>query len=192
MSRPSTLSDEEIVARAKAVFVERGYAARTKQIAAAVGLTWGAIAQRFGGKRSLFTRAMAKPVHLSDQTDCEQKGWADLPGLLERLRDHLWECWPLRLQVRLAAQASNEEPDAMEQKLAEVLEAHARRGSVRTDISPSALAQMVLALITGDVAQRFVPRERTLTESPALIDSMVRLLSPQLNLHMERAASAIG
>jgi hypothetical protein len=54
---------------------------------------------------------------------------------------------------------------------------HARRGSVRSDVSPSALAQMVLPLVTGDVAQRFVARERTLTESPAFIDAMIRLLS---------------
>ena len=177
MARPPTLSDEEIAARARAVFVERGFGARTKQIAAAVGLTWGAIALRFGSKRSLFTRVMAEPVYPSGRADCERKGWADLPSLLDRLRDHLWECWPLRLQVRLAAQASNEEPDALEQELAEVLEAHARRGSVRSDISPRALAQMVLALVTGDVAQRFVARERTLTKSPALIDTMVRLLA---------------
>jgi AcrR family transcriptional regulator len=179
MARPQTLSDEEIAARARVVFVERGFGARTKQIAAAVGLTWGAIALRFGSKRSLFTRVMAEPVHPSGHADCEQKGWADLPGLLERLRDHLVECWPLRLQVRLAAPAANpcEEPDALVQKLATVLEAHVRRGAVRSDISPTALAQIVLALVTGDVAQRFVARERTLTKSPALIDTMVRLLA---------------
>jgi AcrR family transcriptional regulator len=194
MARPPTLSDEEIVARARAIFVERGFGARTKQIAAAVGLTWGAIALRFGSKRSLFTRAMAGPVQLSDQADCEQKGWADLTGLLERLRDHLGECWPLRLQVRLAAPAANpcEEPDATVQKLAALLEAHARRGAVRSDINSRVLAQIVLALVTGDVAQRFVAREQTLTQSPAFIHAMVRLLSPQLNLHKERAASAIS
>jgi hypothetical protein len=56
-----------------------------------------------------------------------------------------------------------------------VLVAHARHSSAR--FSPSALAQMVLPLVTGDVAQRFVARERTLTESPAFIDAMIRLLS---------------
>jgi len=46
-----------------------------------------------------------------------------------------------------------------------------------SDISPRALAQMVLASVTGDVAQRFVAREWTLTKSPALIHTMARLLS---------------
>jgi AcrR family transcriptional regulator len=180
MARLPTLSDEEIAARTRAVFVECGFGGRTKQIAAAVGLTWGAIALRFGSKRTLFTRVMAEPVHPSGHADCERKDWADLPSLLEWLSDNLWGCWPLRLQVRLAATAANpcEERVAPEQKqLAEVLEGHARRGSVRSDISPRALAQMVLALVTGDVAQRFVERERTLTKSPASIATMVRLLS---------------
>ena len=91
----------------------------------------------------------------------------------------MWEWWPLRLQVRLAAPAAghDEDPDALVPRLAAALEAHVRRGAVRSDISPSALAQMVLALVIGDVAQRFVARERTLTEDPSVHRRMVRLLS---------------
>jgi AcrR family transcriptional regulator len=61
MARRPFLSDEEILTRARSVFVERGYAASTRQIVAAVGLTWGAIAVRFGSNRGLFTHAMAGP-----------------------------------------------------------------------------------------------------------------------------------
>ena len=89
-----------------------------------------------------------------------------------------------------AVAGPGEEPDALAPRLAAALEAHVRRGSVRSDISPSALAQMVLALVTGDVAQRFVARERTLTQDPAFIDAMVRLLSR--SAHEERTARAIG
>lgn len=192
MSRTPTLSDEEIAARARPVFVERGFSARTKQIADAVGLSWGAIALRFGSKRSLFTLAMAGPLQQPVHADCAQQGGADLPGLLQRLRAHLWECWPLRLQVRLAAPTAGpgEEADALVPKLAAALEVHALRGTVRSDIGASALAQMVLALVTGDVAQRFVARERTLTQDPAFIDAMVHLLSGAS--HGERAARTIG
>jgi len=164
LARPRILSDEEILARARSVFVERGYAARTKQISAAVGLTWGAIALRFGSKRALFAQAMAGPVRGPAELACEQEGRADLPGLLERLRTHLWQRWPLRLQVRLAATAAgpDDEPEGLVHRLAAALEA---------------LARVVLALLTGDVAQRFVARERTLTADPAFIDGVVRLLS---------------
>lgn len=178
MARRSNLTDVEIVTRARSVFVDRGYAARTKQIAAAVGLTWGAIAPRFGGKRALFTQAMAGPMRRPDEPACELESRADLPGLLERLRTHLWEQWPLRLQVRLAATAAGtDEPEGLMHRLAAALEMHARNGSIRSDMSAEALARVVLALLTGDVAQRFVARERTLTADPAFIDRVVRLLS---------------
>jgi AcrR family transcriptional regulator len=179
LARPRILSDEEILARARSVFVERGYAARTKQISAAVGLTWGAIALRFGSKRALFAQAMAGPVRGPAELACEQEGRADLPGLLERLRTHLWQRWPLRLQVRLAATAAgpDDEPEGLVHRLAAALEALARKGLIRCDVSAEALARVVLALLTGDVAQRFVARERTLTADPAFIDGVVRLLS---------------
>jgi AcrR family transcriptional regulator len=61
MTRRPTLTDDEILRRARAVFVERGYGARTRQIAAAVGLTWGAIVLRFRDKRQLFLQATARP-----------------------------------------------------------------------------------------------------------------------------------
>ena len=179
MVRRSNLSDEEILARARSVFVEHGYAARTKQIAAAVGLTWGAITLRFGSKRALFTQAMTGLAHGPAEPACEQEARANLPGLLERLRNHLWQRWPLRLQVRLATTASgpDDEPEGLVHRLTAALEAHARNGSIRCDLSAEALARVVLALLTGDVAQRFVAREQTLTADPALIDGLLCLLS---------------
>jgi AcrR family transcriptional regulator len=177
MARRPFLSDEEILSRARRVFVERGYAASTRQIVAAVGLTWGAIALRFGSKRGLFTQAMAGPL---EPAAWEHEGQADLPGLLERLRSHLWEQWPLRLQYRLAATAAGrpgDEPDGLAARLAAALHAHARHGSLRSDMSVEALARVVLALLTGDVAQRFVERERTLKADPAFIGGVIRLLA---------------
>lgn len=179
MARRPVLTDEEILARARPVFVERGYGARTKQIAPAVGLTWGAIARRFGDKRTLFTRAMAGPVCGPGDLEREHAGGADLSGLLERLRCRLWERWLLRLQYRLATATVEQghEPDELLDWLAVALEAQARRGLLRRDVSARALAQLVLALLIGDAAQRFVARDAALTTDPAFIDGVVRLLS---------------
>jgi len=181
VARRGVLTDEEVLARARLVFVERGYAARTKQIAAAVGLTWGAIALRFGSKRALFTQAMGGPVCSPGDLNREQAGGEDLPGLLEELRSRLWERWPLRLQYCLATATAtadqDHEPDALLDWLATALQAQARRGSLRSDMSAKALAEVVLALLIGDVAQRFVGHERTLTSAPTFIDGIVRLLS---------------
>jgi len=181
MARRPMLTDEEVLARARAVFVEQGYgAARTKQIAVAVGLTWAAIALRFGDKRTLFKHAMEGPLCSSGEIECEHAGAADLAGLLRRVRTRLWERWPLHLQYCLATPATEQthEPDALMDGLATALEAHARRGGpLRSDISAKALAQFVLALLIGDVAQRFAARESTLAADPAFIDGVVRLLS---------------
>jgi hypothetical protein len=48
MAGHPVLSGKEVLARSRSAFVERGYAARTRQIAPAVGLICGAIARRFG------------------------------------------------------------------------------------------------------------------------------------------------
>jgi AcrR family transcriptional regulator len=183
MNRRSGLTNDEIVARARAVFVERGYAVRTQQIAAAVGLTWGAIALRFGTKQALFTQAMAQPAQGAEPAGCDQADAADeaeLPELLERLRRHLWVRWPQRLQWRVAAAgaAGDGEEPRLARRVAQALQAQAERGTVRTDIGAEPLAGVVLALLTGDVAQRFVAHERTLPADTTLIDGLVRLLSP--------------
>jgi AcrR family transcriptional regulator len=179
MTRRPTLTDDEILRRARSVFVERGYAARTRQIAAAVGLTWGAIALRFNDKRELFRRAMARPNAKSCELELEQAGAADLPGLLERVRSYLWEQWPRRLQYRLAMPSTDQdrEPDRLVEGLAGALETHARGGAVRSDMSGHALAQIVLALLVGDVAQRFVAHETTLTSDRTFIEGVMFLLS---------------
>lgn len=184
MPRRSQLTDDEIVARARPVFIERGFAARTQQIAAAVGLTWGAIALRFGTKRALFERTLAAPVHGDEEGDCPQAGGgdkadaADLPGQLERLRAHLGERWPQRLQFRLASSTADtrDETQWIAQRVAARLQAHARRGAIRNDIGTDALAQLLIALLTGDVAQRFAAREPAQASDPAFMDGVLRLL----------------
>lgn len=175
MARHPRLNDEEILARARPVFVERGYAARTQQIAAAVGLTWGAIALRFGSKRSLFVRAMAGP----DEAQCRQRLPADLPGQLLRLWHHLSECWPRRLQQRLAGTQAGaaDHDDELLRTLAAALTAHAQAGSVRDDVDPEAMARVVLACVAGDVSLRFVAGEPAPEGDRAALDGLSLLLS---------------
>jgi AcrR family transcriptional regulator len=179
MARRPTLSDDEILRRARSVFAEQGYSARTRQISAAVGLTWGAIALRFRDKRELFTRAMAGPHPECCELELGNTSDADLPGLLERLMSHLRELWPLRLQYRLAMPLADQdsEPDGLVEGLARALEAHARGGAVRSDMSGHALAQIVLALLVGGVAQRFVTRETPLTDDRTFIERVMLVVS---------------
>jgi len=185
MNRRPIFTDEEILDRARSVFLERGYAARTKQIASAVGLTWGAIALRFGNKQSLFQRAMVGPDRGTGEPGCRQaRGGTDLESLLARVRTLLWERWPLRLQYRLGTMTAgpDDELEGFVHGLAAELRPHARDGTLRSDLGIEMLARLAVALLTGDVAQRFITRERTLAADPALIDGVVRLLSPNEGL----------
>ena len=177
MARNPVLGDEEILRRARAVFVEWGHGARTKQIAAAVGLTWGAIALRFGSKGQLFREAMAGPLLDPAGIACEAAAGADLPNLIEQLRCQVWERWPQRLHYRLATRAPDPEgaPERQLDWLAATLAAHARCGAVRCDVPTKALAQLVLALLVGDVAQRFINREPAADR--AFVDGVLRLLA---------------
>jgi len=189
--RRGAVSNEEVLAQARALFVERGYAVPTQQIAAAVGLTWGAIALRFASKRALFDAAMAAPALEPGDAACEQAG---LPELLQRLRAHLVERWPRQLQRRLAAPAASAADDAqgLLPRLAAAFEAQARRGAIRSDMSPSALARVVLALVTGDVALRFVARQPAGAADPAFIDDLLRLLAHGVNAVGERGPDHAG
>ena len=109
---------------------------------------------------------------------------ADLEGLLARVRALLWERWPLRLQYRLATLTADrdDELEGLVNGLAAQLQPHARDGTLRSDLGIEMLARLAVALLTGDVAQRFITRERTLAADPALIDGVVRLLSPNEGL----------
>jgi len=179
VNRRPVFTDQEILDRSRSVFLERGYTARTRQLASAVGLTWGAIALRFGNKRSLFLRAMAGPERGTDEPGCGQGVRTDLEGLLAGVRLDLWERWPLRLHHRLATMTAgrDEELDSLVQGLASSLHRHARDGTLRSDLGVEMLARLAIALLTGDMAQRFVARERNFAVDPVLIRGVVRLLS---------------
>lgn len=104
MGRPSLLTDQQIMARARPVFLDRRSGVSTTQIAKAVGLTWGAIAVRFGSKEALFRRP-TDPQANAPKPEWTVESAAELPELLAGLRTHLSELWPLHLQARLAATA---------------------------------------------------------------------------------------
>lgn len=58
MARPTTITNEQILDAARAVFTERGLAATTAEIAARAGCSEGSIFRRFPTKQDLFLEAM--------------------------------------------------------------------------------------------------------------------------------------
>lgn len=175
MARIATLSDAEILHRARMVFARRGYAARTREVSAAVGLTWGAIIRRFHDKRSLFDKAMAPSPAAVQHHGC-------LQSLLEQLYEQLCCQWPLQLHRRLAALADDDSRTGLSTVLASALSELAEQGKqVRTDLSPAVLAGLVLNLMTGDIAQRVVDGHIEVSPDPLLVERVVRLLCPCAN-----------
>ena len=59
MTRPKTITDEELLAVARTVFRAQGHTASTRSIARAAGVSEGILYQRFGNKEELFFAAMA-------------------------------------------------------------------------------------------------------------------------------------
>lgn len=62
MGRKKTISDAELLEAARAVFVEKGIGASTKEIAKRAGISEGVIFQRFQTKEDLFFAAMIPPT----------------------------------------------------------------------------------------------------------------------------------
>jgi AcrR family transcriptional regulator len=61
MGRNKSISDDDLLAAARRVFVEHGYAASTREIARRAGVSEGLIFQRFKTKEDLFFAAMIPP-----------------------------------------------------------------------------------------------------------------------------------
>ncbi|WP_373048569.1 TetR/AcrR family transcriptional regulator [Vulgatibacter sp.] len=58
MARPSTITNEQILEAARAIFLEKGFAASTAAIARRAGVSEGSIFKRFATKEELFLAAM--------------------------------------------------------------------------------------------------------------------------------------
>ncbi len=72
MSRPQTRTDDEILAAARTIYLERGPTAPMSAIAAAVGLSQPALSHRFGSRDALLVRALVP---------------TSVPGWLQRLAE---------------------------------------------------------------------------------------------------------
>src|SRR5690242_5327599 len=61
MGRPQTISNDEMLAAARAVFLKHGVSGSTREIAERAGISEAALFKRFSTKAQLFLAAMAPP-----------------------------------------------------------------------------------------------------------------------------------
>ncbi|SMB95657.1 TetR/AcrR family transcriptional regulator [Deinococcus hopiensis] len=89
MARPRTISDTQILAAAREVFLEQGFSATTAEIARRAGISEGTLFKRFPTKEDLFAEA----IGLSDFTSWREElsglaGQGDVRRNLERAALH--------------------------------------------------------------------------------------------------------
>jgi len=103
MTRPKTITDEEILAVARSAFRARGHAVTTREIAENAGISEGILYQRFGSKDDLFFASMAPSA-----PDVEELLGPDPPNesaesfvrrVLPRMAAYLGDVIPLGLHV---------------------------------------------------------------------------------------------
>ena len=83
MARKRTIRDEDLLAAARACFIERGFVAPSKEIARRAGVSEGLLFQRYGSKAELFFAAMVPPpgAALREQLAAGKPGDDDLVHL---------------------------------------------------------------------------------------------------------------
>jgi AcrR family transcriptional regulator len=101
MGRPKTISNEDLLARAREVFVERGLAGTTKEIARRCGVSEAVLFQRYSTKADLFFAAMSLPaVDLHTLFDASGRDTREqLASIAAALVDYFRDSMPVLLPL---------------------------------------------------------------------------------------------
>lgn len=156
MPRPKTISDEAILDAARDVFLARGHAASTREVAQAAGISEAVLYQRFASKDDLFFAAM-----MPRAPDLDALLGPELPtepaprfvrDVLVRLAAYFAEVIPLALHVMTHPAASRAgighaqgNTSRLQEALARRLEVFERRKQIRKG-SARATARLLVSL----------------------------------------------
>jgi AcrR family transcriptional regulator len=101
VGRPRTISDEDLLARAREVFVERGFAGSTREIARRAGTSEALLFQRHETKAGLFFAAMSLPsINLQALFDARFDSARDqLASVTAAMIDYFRDSMPLLLPL---------------------------------------------------------------------------------------------
>ena len=156
MGRKKTIQDEELLARARDVFVERGFAGTTREIARRAGVSEALLFQRYATKGDLFFAAMALPAvdlhSLFEATGLDPRDHlaAITAAMVDYFRDSMPVLLPLLSHPGFEFEAfARRHPDSPLTSLRSGLVAffaRARAAGQISDMDPGAAALLVFAL----------------------------------------------
>lgn len=143
MGRNKLVSDEAVLEAAKAVFVEQGFGASTREVARRAGISEAVLYQRFKNKVALFFAAMIPPpielpIVYGDTSNIEDELGAIASGMMRYFRDAM----PVFLQVMthpsfsltdMAHRESNLQLHGLIDAIAACLERHRLLGSITSE-----------------------------------------------------------
>lgn len=198
MGRPRRIQDDELLAIARQVFVEKGIGASTRAIARRAGISEAVIYQRHPTKADLFFAAMVPPAVDVEALLAARDGDRGLREHLEeialRMLAYFRELIPILLPLMTHPSFDLEEfarrhPDAplhrMRVGLRDFLETQRARGRIRDgDVGPAALA-LFSSVHSLAVFERLGAHGGRFDE--AVVRSMVGWLWTGLVPHAERA-----
>lgn len=161
MPRPITIKDETIIEAARAVFLERGFAATTSEVAERAGVSEGTIFNRFRSKIELFHAAMRPQLDQLDWTATlpERVGQGDMREQLIEIAgaavDFMRRLMPL-MMMSWSNAGANGLPEVLTQpnppplralkRISAYFEAEIRLGRLRRH-DPEILARMFMGAV---------------------------------------------
>jgi AcrR family transcriptional regulator len=143
MGRSKQVSDEAVLEAAKAVFVEQGFGASTREVARRAGISEAVLYQRYKTKAALFFAAMIPPpIELPRAGGGAPNIEAELGDLAASMMRFYRDAMPVFLQVMthpsfrltdLAHRESHLKLHGLLDAIAACLERHRAQGSISSD-----------------------------------------------------------
>lgn len=161
MGRPKRVSDEELLAAARGVFLAGGIGASTKTVARAAGLSEAAVYQRFKTKDELFFGAMMPALQegpdqlLFEQASSEPDVLVALEMIANGLMDYFRNLMPLLVLLithpafdhdKFLERNADMPAEALPARVVAFLEAREGAGELKT-VYPEAVAETLIAAL---------------------------------------------